>query len=102
MTVGGAAQDFYMFYETAPSKDDSLFVPIAQQLLSATDSPNPHVYVTKILLSAGNLSVGKWLRWRIAPKTAPMLTWDVTFRLFVAANYKRAVRYANACGCPTP
>jgi len=92
LTNGGAnAPAVYLAYETSPSKDESLFVPMvaAFDMTSVfTGSPpaaNPQV--TKVLLSQNpDCPLGRWVRWRITVPGTISQTWDATFRILVCCN----------------
>lgn len=72
-------------FQTAPTKDDSLFssllLPTTTINLSASSTPQ---VISALLLSA-NVPLARFLRWQISGtgSTAP---WDATFRVMVAAN----------------
>jgi hypothetical protein len=80
VTVGGGT--ITMNYETAPLKDETLFVAMATVGLS-TASLTPTV--TKVLAAAATNPLSRWVRWRLTTSgtTAP---WDVTFRIMVSGN----------------
>jgi len=69
-----------LYLETAPSKDDVLFVS-----MSAGGFPlsTPGVQVGQLQLGLAAVPLAQFLRWRIAPVVSG---WDVTFRILLAAN----------------
>src|SRR5262249_45538100 len=70
-----------MKYETSPIEDESYFVPlVAGTALSAATAPAR----TAGLLNSATVAPAKWVRWRLAVTTTG--SWDVTFRILVAAN----------------
>jgi hypothetical protein len=91
------AQYVNISYQTAPTADDSLFVPISGPLMTMPFNIATVVTITpllKELLGVPPLSsplgapLARWFRWQlIGGPTAG--TWDVTFRLFVSANCLR-------------
>ena len=69
-------------YETAPTKDDTLFRAVATITLSTTSTP----LVTKLRIADDpSVPLGRWLRWKLAATTAGD-DWSVTFRLFAIAG----------------
>jgi hypothetical protein len=70
-------------YDTAPIKDETLFVAMGSTTVSsAAMSPT----LTKVLLSQlPNQPLCRWVRWRLT-QTLASATWDITFRILVAAN----------------
>ena len=78
---------FAVVFETAATKDDSAFGPAGLVLAS------PGVTVTPILVDIQlvvqtNAPPARWFRWRLA-NNSPSSTWDLTFRILVAANTHR-------------
>lgn len=72
--------------ETAPAKDDILFVSMTSttiNMLVTTTAPQ----IVQFLMGTTTVPVAQFLRWKVTgfPTGTPPL-WDVTFRIFVAAN----------------
>jgi hypothetical protein len=81
--------------ETAPSKDESLFVPCAPPLTlgsanqSLASGSNPIVVQTAQYLSGTTListRLSKWLRWRMSVPSTATGTWSVEFRIRASAT----------------
>jgi hypothetical protein len=72
-------------YETAPIKDETLFTPMAALGGVAVAMTPPKV--TPILMSQfGSGSpppLSRWVRWHLV---GPAASWDISFRILVAAN----------------
>jgi hypothetical protein len=75
-------------YETAPTCDESLFA----QMITPLDIQTG-VAVTQLFSSAvfsASLTtfppLARWFRWKLFPSAATAASWDVTFRIFLAAN----------------
>lgn len=83
LLVKGGADQLKIFYETAPSKDESLFGTLAAVTLTLNQT-----IVTPILLSQGpSIPLSRWARWRLAPDgVAPTEAWMAVFRIHIAAN----------------
>jgi hypothetical protein len=83
-----------MAYQTAPLKDSSLFVAISGPLVTVPFAVASGVTVTPLLKdSLGTLTppgvvspLARWFRWQLTVSGTLTGAWDVTFRLFVAAN----------------
>jgi hypothetical protein len=88
--AGGGTLNF--FYETSPTKEEAYFTSFVRTAFDQT-SPLPWLSVDKGLLASATPAVAKWVRWRIT-NIGAVSSWDMTFRVFVAANYKRAMRHA--------
>jgi hypothetical protein len=69
-------------YQTAPSKDDSLFFNMASPIVAATGVTT--TIMLKDAMPAGCPPCGKWFRWQIIVSGA--VAWDLTFRIWIAAN----------------
>jgi hypothetical protein len=67
-------------YQTAPTKDDALFVAMAPALAIA----GPGLTTTAMLKFTTATPLTRWMRWQIALTSAA--AWDVTFRIFLACN----------------
>jgi hypothetical protein len=78
LTFGGTSLLFTL--ETAPSKDEALFQPMA----ASTAVTTAGLQVIQLLMGSASVPVAQFLRWRVGPQAAG--AWDVTFRILVAAN----------------
>ena len=89
-----ASQTLTWFFETAPSKDASLFtaMPTAGVGTALGPSFTPGVQaLTKVILASGpGVPLATWVRWHVSPSAGITTPWDATFRVLVAAN--RVVR----------
>lgn len=72
-----------MYFETAPSKDESLFVPMLAGGTTLVAAPTPAI--VQLLMGSAAVPIAQHLRWRVQGTGAVGL-WDATFRILVAAN----------------
>lgn len=84
VTLDGAT-NIQVSYETSPTKDNSLFLPMtAAEVLTA---PTTQPTITKVLLSQNpDVPLARWVRWRIAVTGTPTTEWGLCFRIHCAAN----------------
>lgn len=72
-------------YETAPIKDENLFLtttPLGSQAMSVQTAP----FVKSIVLSSNPTTpLSRWVRWRLIQASAGA-TWDVTFRICASSS----------------
>jgi hypothetical protein len=71
-------------YDTAPIKDESLFVAMGSTTVSGAIM-TPPTLVPVILSALPNQPLARWVRWRVAQSGATS-SWDLTFRVLLAAN----------------
>lgn len=76
-----------LYLETAPTKDDALFVSMNGTVLaptgySMTASAGP--IVAQLFMMSAPTPLARYLRWRIAPTAST--NWDTMFRILIAAN----------------
>jgi hypothetical protein len=90
VSVGGGT-NVQMAYQTAPTKDDTLFQAVVAAFNVATG-----VTTTVMLKDSATVSVSRWLRWQLTVTGGPSSTWDAVFRIFIAANVVGRGRRANA------
>ena len=78
-------------FETSPSKDNNLFVPMTGASTGAVSSI-PSLSPMKVILANAGTTVplATWVRWRVSPGGTSTQPWDTTFRVLCAAN--RVVR----------
>ena len=69
-------------YQTAPTKDDALFWNLAPPIVLSTGVTT--TILLKNAMPAGCPPCARWFRWRLAVSGG--VAWDVTFRLWIAAN----------------
>lgn len=83
VTLGGLTS-ITLEYQTAPAKDESLFVAMVPAVtLTAGTSPT----ITKVLLSQNPaVPLARWVRWKIIPNGTPTGEYGVCFRIHFAAN----------------
>ena len=68
-----------MLYQTSPTADESLFMPLAAAVPMSTLS----VAVTKALVANATTPLARYVRWQMTgPGPTP---WDATFRILVTA-----------------
>jgi hypothetical protein len=76
-------------YQTSPTKDEFMFVPITGPL-TANTMPFAlalGVTVTPLLKDTLTNPLARWFRWQLSVTGTLTGPWDATYRLFVAANY---------------
>lgn len=86
--VAGGAPAPTLLLETAPLKEDVLFIALATGWRQASVALAPGVLSTKNVLNAATakqIPLARWLRWRVDMSSAAS-TWSVTFRVHVAAH----------------
>src|SRR6266478_5555164 len=66
---------------TSPTKDESLFTNMIASITLASGAAT--IRQDKILMSAASVPVARFMRWRLVP---PAAAWDLTFRIYIAAN----------------
>ncbi len=75
-----------LFLETAPSKDELLFVSMNGSIATPTGYPmvsGNTPLVAQLALGTAATPLATFLRWRIR---GPAITWNAAFRIVVAAN----------------
>jgi hypothetical protein len=83
-------------YQSAASKDESMFLP----LTSALSIVGNGLTVTTVLKNRTATPLARWLRWQLSISGSPSATWDLTFRILVAANVIGRSRPGVASGMP--
>lgn len=83
VTLGGLTS-ITLEYQTAPAKDESLFVAMTTAVtLAAGTTPT----ITKVLLSQNpTVPLARWVRWKLFPNGTPSSEYGVCFRIHCAAN----------------
>jgi hypothetical protein len=82
VNVGGGV-NVQLAFETAPSKDDTLFVAMATVTLAVSGAPT----VTPVLIAANpSVPLSRWVRWRLLAGGGPASNWGATFRVMCSAN----------------
>jgi hypothetical protein len=75
--------------QTAPIKDEFLFVNLQATPLSVTGALSTPSII-QVIYSAGSgtnkVALGSLLRWQLAPTGGTASTWDITFRIAVCCN----------------
>jgi len=66
-------------FQTAPIKDEVLFQPMLSPAISVNSVTNPN----RVPITTTAVPVAQWVRWQLV---GPASTWDVTFRVLVAAD----------------
>lgn len=68
-----------LLYQTAVTRDDSLFATVATLSPVATG-----INLTAVLQDTASVPLAHWFRWRIQPVGG--VAWDMTFRIWLAAS----------------
>lgn len=86
-TGGGTVQ---IAYQTAPTADESLFVPLyGPSTLTLPFTPSLGITVSPLLKDLLYAPLARWFRWQLTA-SGTTSSWDITFRLFVAAHRAKA------------
>jgi hypothetical protein len=88
VTIGGAMTSISFNLQTAPIKDEYLFVTMEASSLAATVALTVPS-VRKVILAVSNtwsVPLGKFVRWQLVTNVAPSSSWDATFRILLCAN----------------
>jgi hypothetical protein len=80
VSVGGGTVSFAV--QTAPNNDDSLFGTMSG---SATSVTSAGLVISRFLKDTTTNNLARWIRWQFTA-SGTSSAWDVTFRMFVAAN----------------
>lgn len=85
LTTGGGT--ISMGYQTAPTADESSFTAISGPIAANTVpfAVGVGVTVTPLLKDLLTVPLARWFRWQLTA-LGTSSTWDITFRLFLAAN----------------
>lgn len=79
----GGLTSITLDYETAPAKDESLFV----KMITTTALTTAINRQDKVLLSQNpTVPLARWVRWKLTPTGTPTGEYGICFRIFVAAN----------------
>ena len=87
----GSGTNVQVNLQTAPIKDEYLFVTMESSPLTVTAALTAPS-VRKILLSQATggsgapIPLGKFLRWQLVANGSPSASWDLTFRIACCAN----------------
>lgn len=84
VVVPTGATSVQMQYQTAPARDESLFLDMVTAFdLTVSSTPR----VDPVLLSSSpTVPLARWVRWRLVVAGAPEADWGATFRLHAVAN----------------
>jgi hypothetical protein len=85
-----------LFLDTAPSKEEPLFQPLAPPLILAA-SANP--VVARSVLMASTAPLSRWVRWRLLTTTNGTGPWDATFRIRAVCSPNRVFSPLAIPGC---
>jgi hypothetical protein len=86
-----------LILETAPTKDDSLFQPVAPPL---TLGPGVGPIVLKSVAAARSVApLGRWLRWKLVEAGGGIGAWGATFRVRVACSTTPFFVPTQLAGC---
>jgi hypothetical protein len=90
----------YIDFQTAPVKDEAYFASLVNNAGGVTVSTANTPTVVRMTKSSAYTPLSKWLRWRLNTNTiGPSAIGDVTFRIWVAANYT-SMRPRVSSGAP--
>lgn len=80
----GGLTSITLAYQTAPAKDESLFLAMTTAVtLAAATTPT----VTKVLLQQNpTVPLARWVRWKLFPNGTPTGEYGTCFRIFASAN----------------
>ena len=72
-------------FQTSPSKDEALFLPVASGLSIPTAGTASPTAISALMTTAvsPNVPLARWLRWQLTSSTGP---WNACFRVLVSAN----------------
>ncbi len=98
LDVRDATSGTTLFLETAPSRDDNLFVSMntGGYLLNPIISSTP--LVASLLMGQATVPIAALLRWRISGVVG---TWSTTFRIIVSGNAP-GLDLSSAAEAPSP
>jgi hypothetical protein len=88
--LGPTSPGITVSYQTGPSAEEVAFVNMGSTVVTATG-----VFVTSMFLATAANPLARFLRWQLSPG-ASSLPWDLTFRIWVAANAPGRRRPAGA------
>lgn len=86
VTLGSGVTAVTLDYQTAPMKDEALFVNMVTGSGLIVSSPSVSPIVNKVLLASATVPLARWVRWKLTTTGTPTTLSDVTFRLTCAAN----------------
>lgn len=84
VVVPTGATAVQMHYQTAPARDESLFLDMVTPFDLAVSS-TPRVDPV-LLASAPPVPLARWVRWKLVVTGAPEADWGGTFRLHAVGN----------------
>ena len=91
-----SAGNYYCAFQTAPTKDESLFTAM-NDVSVATGTPMAlGVQVGVYLRDTALCPLSQWLRWQIIPPAST--AWNMTFRIWVSANAPGGLAREHAAG----
>ena len=74
------------WFQTSPTKDESLFQPMTSLAIGGVPTPSS-VVCLPVLVAGAQVPLATWVRWIIQPNgTGGGAPWDATFRVMVSAN----------------
>src|SRR5262245_8356199 len=79
--TGGTAVS--VAFQTSPTQDEGLFASLTSSAVSVSA---PGVTVTQMLKDTTTVPLSRWLRWQLAPVGGSTGSWDITFRIWIAAS----------------
>jgi hypothetical protein len=82
VNAGGGTAAIQLAYQTAPIKDESLFVAVTTAISPLATG----LTVTRMLKNFTTNPPTRWLRWQLTVTGTPTSAWDATFRIIASAN----------------
>lgn len=74
-------------YETAPAKDESLFVKmVTTTAITAAVSRRDKVLLAQITAASADVPLSRWVRWKLTWNGTSTAEYGVCFRIFASAN----------------
>jgi hypothetical protein len=77
----GGGTNVQIAYQSAPTKDEPLFLPIVAAFNLVTGA-TPTVMLKDLV----STPISRWFRWQLTVTGSPSSAWDATFRLWLSAN----------------
>ena len=84
----GGLTSITLDYETAPAKDENLFV----KMITTTNLTAATSRQDKVLLAQNpTVPLARWVRWKLTPNGTPTGEYGICFRVYCAANAVGAI-----------
>jgi hypothetical protein len=91
LTLAGSSPVLTLNLETAPIKDESLWMPMGTAaagvaITSSVVGVNTLLRVVLSAIGTTGTPLSRWVRWRLIPTGTLTPPWDLTFRVLVSCN----------------